>query len=738
MPRLVEHRSSPANADLNREHYETQMLEVVELARSYSDRIDADEIYRGFEYAYDMHEGQVRKSGIPYIEHPLEVARILVHLKLDQDTIVAGLLHDVVEDCADRGASLLRVTELFGTHVALLVDGVTKIGGLKFKSSEHQQSVNYRKMLLSISQDVRVIFVKFADRLHNMRTIGVLRKDKAERIARETLEVYAPLANRFGIGSIKWELEDLCLKVIEPEFYDDLVAKIEMKREERQELIEDALAPIRKRLEDYGLKNYKIFGRPKHFYSIYNKIHKRQKSFEEILDLFATRILVDNIGDCYFALGVVHNLYTPIHDRFSDFIATPKSNGYQSLHTKVVGPRGRTLEVQIRTHDMNRIAEYGLAAHWLYKEGAKSHDENMDVFFGWIKHVLEEDSLGDPSKEFLDNFKINLYQEDIFVFSPGGDLFKLQRGSSPIDFAFAIHTTVGLTCIGAKVDSKIVPLDFELTSGVTVEVITSKNQKPSIDWLQIVKTNKARSRIKRWLRESQYVQSLELGNEVLRKEFQKNDLKMDSKDLESVAQSLGFHNADKMMVAVGNGDLPVANITRKLIPEEEEQKDNLLSRIFKRGKPVSSAAINIQGLGDMVVHFSKCCQPLPGDDIVGFIVSGAGVKVHRRTCPNINQLLSQPEKLIDVEWDSDRNQHFNSRIMLVATERRNLIRDISDILAKMDVNIIQFTMRKQDELAIGKFVLEVKNLGHLSSILKKLRSLKKVIRVIRHDSGTDW
>ncbi len=738
VPRLIEHNSPPDGAVLNREHYETELGEILGQVEQYTDRVDHGELRRAFEFAYLMHEGQARKTGDPFIEHPIQVLRILTHLKMDQDTLVAGLLHDTLEDCQDKGATLPRITERFGEHVAMLVDGVTKIGDLKIKSFEHQQSVNYRKMLLSMSRDIRVIFVKFADRVHNMRTIEALRKEKAERIARETLEIYAPLAHRFGMGSIKWELEDHCLKVLEPDFYQDLVDKISLGLEEREQVIEEAVAPIRRRLSDYGIEDFHIFGRPKHFYSIYHKIHKRQKSFEEILDLFAIRILVNRVEDCYFALGVVHNIYTPIHERFSDYIATPKSNGYQSLHTKVVGPRGRTLEVQIRTREMNKVAEYGLAAHWIYKEGVDT-DEQLDRFFSWIKQVLEEDSLEGSSREFLEGFKINLYQDDIFVFSPRGDLFKLPKGSTPVDFAFAVHTNVGLQCIGAKVDKKIVPLDHEMSSGCTVEVLTSKKQKPSVDWLRYVRTPKARSRIKRWLRESQWQQSLELGEEVLKKELEKAGRTLKEVDLGAVAQSMGYSDRDKLLAAVGAGDQTVPAVLRKILPADDPQQEGLLSRIFRRGgKPPPSSAINIQGMGDMVINFAKCCQPLPGDEIVGFIVSGKGVKVHRRNCPNISQLISKPERLVDVQWDSHRDQHFNSRIILVANDRRNLLRDISDALAKLDVNIQQFTMRRQDDLAIGRFVLEVKNLGQLTSILKKLRSLPKVIRVERHDHGADW
>jgi GTP pyrophosphokinase len=737
MPRLAEHEHAPADGALDRAHFDQEMERVLEIGREYLPAGAEERIHAAYAFAYEMHDGQLRSSGLPYIDHPVQVARILAHLKMDPDTLVAGLLHDTVEDCADKGVTHELLAERFGEHVAMLVDGVTKIGDLKFRSFEHQQSVNYRKMLLSMSRDIRVIFVKFADRLHNMRTLDGLRPEKAERIASETLEVYAPLAHRFGMGSIKWELEDLSLKILEPAFYQELVEKIELKREEREQVIEEAVAPLRQRLSDYGLRNFRIFGRPKHFHSIWEKIHKRQKTFEEILDLFAVRILVEKVEDCYFALGVVHNQYQPIHERFSDYIATPKTNGYQSLHTKVVGPRGRTLEVQIRTAEMHRVAEYGLAAHWIYKEGGSS-DEQLDQFFAWIKQVLSEESLEESSKEFLEGFKINLYQDEIFVFSPKGDLYKLPRGSTAIDFAFAVHTNVGLTCIGAKENGRIVPLDQALSSGSTVEIITSKTPSASLDWLRIVRSTKARGRIKRWLKESQWQQSVELGEEVLRREAEKAGVPLKSPEIDGALAALGYPTREKGLAAIGSGDLPVANLMRRIAPQEKAPAEGLLTRIFRRGGRGTDNAVRIQGMGNMVIQFARCCQPLPGDEIVGFIVTGRGVKVHRRNCTNISQMLLHPDRVVEVSWESQRDAQFNARVRLVAKDRRQLIRDITDALSKLDVNILQFTMRRQDDLAIGRYVLEVKDLGHLTQILKRLRAVPKVILVERHDQGADW
>lgn len=699
--------------------------------------IDRADVLRAFEFAWKAHDGQLRKSGEPYIAHPVEVLRILTRQRMDQDTLIAGLLHDTVEDC--EGVELTDLVAGFGEHVAVIVDGVTKIGGLKFASTEHRQSVNYRKMLLSMSRDIRVIFVKFADRLHNMRTIDSLPKHKAERIARETLEVYAPLAHRFGMGSIKWELEDLCLKVIEPEFYDELVEKIDLKRDQRQEVIDLAIKPLKEKLETYGVK-HRIFGRPKHFYSIWSKIHQRHKTFEEILDLFAIRIIVERLEDCYFVLGTVHNIYTPITDRFSDYVATPKSNGYQSLHTKVIGPGGRTLEIQIRTEEMNRVAEFGLAAHWIYKEGG-DRDRQLSEFFSWIKQVLDENSSETGTEDFLEGFKINLYQDDIFVFSPKGDLYKLPKGATPIDFAFAVHTSVGLTCSGARVDRRMVTLDTPLTSGSIVEITTTKNQHPSQDWLRIAVTNRARSKIRRWLKERRWHESRDLGEEIFRKELERNQVAAKEVNITDLAQSMGFKGVEQLYAAIGAGDVTMPTVMRKVLPENEENaQQTLLRRLFRRDdkRKTRRSAVRISGLNNMVVQFGRCCQPLPGDEIVGFVATGQGVKIHRANCANVSQMVGKSERQVEVEWDSERSDSFNSRLMLVATDRKSLIHDISEALAKLDVNISQFTMKRQEELAIGRIVIEVKNLSQLQQIINKLKSIPKVIRVDRHDQSADW
>ncbi|MCA9783777.1 MAG: bifunctional (p)ppGpp synthetase/guanosine-3',5'-bis(diphosphate) 3'-pyrophosphohydrolase [Calditrichaeota bacterium] len=717
--------------------YRRAVEEIVSSPPESGPSFDPAEVLRAFEFAYKAHDGQVRRSGEPYIGHPIEVLRILVRQRMDQDTLIAGLLHDTVEDC--ESVELTDIVSEFGEHVAVIVDGVTKIGGLKFASTEHRQSVNYRKMLLSMSRDIRVIFVKFADRLHNMRTIDHLSTEKSDRIARETLDVYAPLAHRFGMGSIKWELEDLCLKVLEPEFYNELVEKIDLKREQREEVIELAIRPLREKLVSYGVA-HRIFGRPKHFYSIWNKIHQRHKTFEEILDLFAIRIIVERLEDCYFALGTVHNIYNPIADRFSDYVATPKSNGYQSLHTKVVGPGGRTLEIQIRTEEMNRVAEFGLAAHWIYKEGG-DRDRQLNEFFTWIKQVLDENAPEASSDEFLEGFKINLYQDDIFVFSPKGDLYKLPKGATPIDFAFAVHTNVGLNCSGARVDRRMVPLDTELTSGSIVEILTSKTQRPSQDWLRIATTNRARSKIRRWLKERRWHESRDLGEEMFRRELERNQLVAKEVNATDLAQSMGYKAVDQLYAALGAGDVTMPTVMRKVIPEDADAvQQTLLRRLFRRSdkrKPRRSA-VRISGLQNMVVQFGRCCQPLPGDEIVGFVATGQGVKIHRANCANVSQMVGKSERQVDVEWDSERNDTFNSRLMVVATDRKSLIHDISDTLAKLDVNISQFTMKRQEELAIGRIVIEVKNLSQLQSIINKLKAIPKVIRVDRHDQSADW
>ncbi|RMF65592.1 MAG: bifunctional (p)ppGpp synthetase/guanosine-3',5'-bis(diphosphate) 3'-pyrophosphohydrolase [Calditrichaeota bacterium] len=690
---------------------------------------DTDLLLRAFDFSFHSHKDQLRKSGAPYFEHCLEVAKILNELKMDSTTIAGGLLHDVAED---TGYTIQDVEERFGAQVALLVDGVTKISELKFDSLEQRQAENFRKMIISMVKDIRVIMIKFADRLHNMRTIEYLPKRKQERIAIETRDVYAPLAHRLGIAKIKWELEDLVLKTLDPRAYWELVQKIADKREERERYIRRVTGPIRRELRESGIKAT-ITGRPKHFYSIYGKMQRRQLPFEQIYDLLAIRIIVQKVEDCYFALGIVHNLYNPVQERFKDYIATPKTNFYQSLHTTVIGPDGKMVEIQIRTEDMHRTAEEGIAAHWRYKEGKMKEDE-LDKHLSWLRQMLElQQETKDPS-EFMENLRIELFQDEVFVFTPKGDLLKLPLHSTPIDFAFAVHTDIGLHCIGAKVNGRLVPLNYELKSGDSVEILTSPNQKPNPDWIKFVKTSKARSRIKRWFKESFFEQSLKLGEEMLVKHLKRAGLKRENVDLEEVAQSLNFQNAKQLLASIGSGDTSVHSVVNRIAPEKVRFKDrSLINKLMRR----SSEGIRVQGLDNLMISFGGCCQPLPGDNILGFVTKGRGIVVHRSDCRNIINMIEDPDRRIEVEWDVDKDKHFMVRLQLIGEDRKHFLRDVSEAISQTDTNIVSIEMKTDNALVHSTIYLQVRNLQHLSRILKRMRRVKGVISVERLNGAVD-
>ena len=536
---------------------------IIRRLRRYLKTVDQKLLEKAFIFARDAHKDQLRKSGDPYFSHPLEVAKILTELKMDYVTVAGGFLHDVVED---TGISIDEVTEQFGPEVALLVDGVTKISELKFDSVEKRQAENFRKMILSMVKDIRVILIKFADRLHNMRTLNYLPERKQRRIAIETRDVYAPLAHRLGIAKVKWELEDLALKVLKPEIYWDLSKSVSDSREKREAYIRSVTIPIRRQLKNANIKA-KITGRPKHLYSIQQKMEVRQKTFEEIYDLLAIRIIVKKMEDCYFVLGLVHSLFTPVQERFKDYIATPKSNMYQSLHTTVISNEGKKVEVQIRTEEMHRTAEEGIAAHWRYKEG-KTRADDLDKHLSWLREVLEWQYDTKDPVEFMENLRIDLFHDEVFVFTPRGDLFKLALGSTPVDFAFAVHTDIGLHCMGAKVNGKIVPLNYQLKSGDSVEILTSSNQTPNPGWMKFTKTSKARSKIKRWLRESLFEESCKLGEEILHKKLKKYNLKYDEKSMLELSQSYGYEELQLFYAAVGSGDISLQSLRKKIVPEE--------------------------------------------------------------------------------------------------------------------------------------------------------------------------
>jgi guanosine-3',5'-bis(diphosphate) 3'-pyrophosphohydrolase len=716
--------------------YDAKFKTVLRNISKYNRNADINTITRAYDFSISAHKDQRRYSGEPYFEHIINVAEILAELKMDSTTISAGLLHDVVED---TGIHLDDVEKNFGKEIAQLVDGVTKISELRFESKEERQAENYRKMLLSMVQDVRVIIIKFADRLHNMRTLEHVPEKKRKRIAIETRDVYAPLAHRFGIAKIKWELEDLVLKHLDEDSYNLLNRKINQKREEREKYIKIVTNPIIKELRKVKIKA-SVTGRPKHFYSIYNKMQKRNKSFEEIYDLLAIRIIVNKIEECYYTLGIVHNLYMPVYDRFKDYIAMPKINGYQSLHTTVVGPQGKMVEIQIRTHEMHNTAEIGIAAHWIYKEG-KADDQKIERHMIWLRNLVSQQMEEEDPSDFMENLKIDLFQDEVFVFSPKGDLFKLPRGSTPVDFAFAIHTDIGLHCIGAKVNGRIVPLKSILKSGDQIEILTSANQEPHQDWLSFVKTAKARQWIKKYIREIQHTQTLKLGEEIITKYLKKYDLSIDSSEFTEVIPRLGFKNLNNLLLVLGRGEYTTENITKKLFPTElpEKKKESFFTKKFKSAR--YDTGIKVQGINHVLINFGKCCQPVPGDKIIGFITKGRGITIHRIDCKNMFKYIHSDSKgkgsnenLIDVSWDIKKDQDFQVHLSVLSEDRRELFGDVAQVIAKSDTNILALEFKVEDSLVRGNLVVEVKDLYHLTKVIHGIRKVNGVIAVDRVDS----
>lgn len=699
------------------------LAEFIIKIESFNANVGIPLLRRAYEFSDQAHKGQYRESGDPYVEHCLEVAFILAEQHMDSATIAAGLIHDVVEE---TDVSIEQIRKEFGDEIADLVDGVTHMSGVEFKSTEEKQVDYYRKMLLSMAKDIRVIIIKLGDRLHNMRTLEALDQEKRKRISQETLDVYAPLAHRFGMSRIKDELEDLSLKYLNPEVYQEIFKKLNVTGEEMEAYINEVTRPLKKELEENGIKA-EISGRAKHFYSIYRKMVSRRKPFEEIDDLIAIRIIVNSEAEGYQTLGIVHSLWIPVAERFDDYIATPKSNMYQSLHTTLIGPRGKMVEIQIRTYRMHRTAEYGVAAHWLYKEGRKEPDES-DKQMIWLREVLEwQKDLTNPS-EFLEYLKIDLFHDDIFVFTPKGDLKPLSKDSTPLDFAYAVHSDVGNRCIGAKVDGKIVPLNAVLKSGDRVEILTSPHQTPSQDWLKIVRTSRARSKIRRWLKQKGYEDSLRLGKEIFEKELKKNNIKLSQQEMDDLATSLSFSDTDSMYASLGNGDISIKQILAKLLPAEGE-KITVVKKFL--GKARGRTGIKIQGMGNLMFRFAQCCQPLPGEEIVGFITKGRGVSIHRSDCPNALQMTVENDRGVDVEWDVEKDQSFLVWLEVTVEDRKGLLHDIAEAIADAGTNIRGAEIKPSEPPTHGSLLIEVKNLKHLNRTIKKIKRVKGVIRVER-------
>ncbi|MDX1624682.1 MAG: bifunctional (p)ppGpp synthetase/guanosine-3',5'-bis(diphosphate) 3'-pyrophosphohydrolase [Gemmatimonadota bacterium] len=697
----------------------------------YEDRLDLEVVERAYAASERAHGGQKRLSGEPFVSHAAEIARIMLDLNLvDTSTIAAALLHDVVED---TDVTVEEIEAEFDDEIAQLVDGLTKIGHLTFRSREERQVENYRKLLLSMARDIRVVMIKLADRLHNMRTLEYLPDEKRRRIARETRDIYAPLAHRFGMATVRWELEDLAFKFLEPEGYRELVKKVRDKRKERERQIAAIADPLEESLEAAEVEA-EITGRPKHLWSIYKKMKARGKPYEEIYDLLAIRVITETVRDCYHVLGIIHTLWNPIHDRFKDYIATPKSNMYQSLHTTVSGPGGRLYEIQIRTWDMHRTAEVGIAAHWKYKEGSPGTE--ADEKLAWFRQILEwQQDMTDP-EEFLEYLKVDLYKDEIFVFTPKGDLIQLPAGSTPIDFAFQVHSEVGMRCSGAKVNGRIVPLQRELSSGDTVEVLTNPNQRPSRDWLHFVQTSKARRLVRRTIREEERAASIALGEEMLEKELRRARTgKVDEEDLERVAERFSVGDVEELYAALGRGDLTLTQIWNELFPEEEEVErkppsafERLVEKI--KGRP---SGVKIQGVDNMMVRFSQCCQPIPGDPILGYITRGRGVSIHRSDCPNILNLTDAPERKIDVEWDTSGAQTFIVRLVVTGTDRRGLFADVAGAVSRTSTDIKSADLSVTETGIKGTFVVEVSDLDHLNRVVESMKSIDGILEVERRE-----
>ncbi len=726
-------RTMQALSPQNRNQYKKSFDNMIREIRSYVQNPNVELIRHAYQFAYEAHKHQLRKSGQPYFEHCLETAITLTELHMDPITIAAGFLHDIVED---TGIRIEEVKETFGEEISQLVDGVTKISELKFRTLAEEQAENFRKMIFSMARDLRVIVIKLADRLQNMRTIEYLPHEKAKRIALETREVYAPLAHRFGIARIKWELEDLSLKVLDPKAYEDLIRYVADRKEEREHYIRRVANPIRRELMKVEIQS-EITGRAKTLYSIYRKMKERNKSFEEIYDLLAIRIIVQKVDECYFALGIVHTLFTPIHDRFKDYIATPKLNMYQSLHTTVIGPEGKMVEIQVRTEEMHRVADIGIAAHWKYKERKKSEDE-LDRYSAWIREIIDwqKDTL-DP-EEYLDYLKTDLFISEVFVFTPKGDLLKLPIGSTPVDFAFAVHTDIGLHCIGAKVNGHIVALNTKLQSGDSVEIITSVNQRPSQDWITFIKSSKAKSNIKRWFKESQFQEAVRLGEEILIKGLKRYRIRRSKEQINKLAQHMGKSRIEQLYAELGQGSISVQKVLEQLAPQKilsstESEKGNVIERLISRAKG-SPEGIRVQGVDNLLIRFAQCCHPVPGDSIVGFISKGRGIIIHRRDCINALKLMEKPERNIEVTWDVDGEEAFIVRLRILATEKKDFLKDVAGVLSAMDTNIIKVDMNTENMIITSYMILEVKNLVHLTQIIQKLYHIKGILSVQRESS----
>lgn len=717
--------------------------QLLEKAGVYIRQPDLLRIREAYDFADQAHHGQTRKSGEPYILHPLAVADIVVNMQMDTMSIIAALLHDVVEDTT---VSLDQIRERFGDNCAMLVDGLTKLERIQFRSKEEQQNENYRKMFIAMAQDIRVIVIKLADRLHNMRTLKYQSEESQRRIAYETLEIFCPIANRLGISAIKWEMEDIALRYLNPQQYYRIANLMHKKRAEREQFIDNVIERISEKLSEMGV-HADLSGRPKHIYSVFKKMTTKNKQFNEIYDLLAIRIIVDNIKDCYATLGIIHTLWKPMPGRFKDYIAMPKANMYQSLHTTVVGPNGEPTEVQIRTSDMHRTAEFGIAAHWAYKEGNNANG-NLEDKITFFREILELQNEAKDASEFVESLKMDFFSDLVFVFTPKGEVIELPAGSVPLDFAYRIHTEVGNRTIGSKVNGRIVPLDYRLKTGDIVEIMTSKHSYgPSQDWLKIAQSSHARSKIKQWFKKEKREENMEKGRENLERELKRMGIEpsawMSDDKLQEVATKFAFHDVDDMLSAIGFGGITAAQVctrlTEKLRKEQEEAKLLELTSELKEIKPAAERknrptnGVRVKGIDNLLVRFARCCNPVPGDEIIGYVTRGRGVSIHRTDCPNIPSGEGEEQaRVIEVEWEEEVEANYSVDIEITGHDRNGLMNEVLQAISESKTSLAAVTGRSdKNKMAMMHITILIRNTDHLHSVVERIKRVKDVYTVHR-------
>ncbi len=703
---------------------------LIDRVFSYNSEANTDLLRRAYAYSNEAHFKQRRKGGNPYIEHPLAVAGILCDMKMDTNSIAAGLLHDTVED---TGTTAEDIKGLFGEDIAFLVDSMTKLSRMEFKTTEDAQAENFRRMFLAMAEDMRVILIKFADRLHNMRTLEYLPESRRKKIARETMDIYAPLANRLGIGWLKSEFEDLSFKFIMPETYRELEQKVAKKRDEQEGYLFEVLKIVEAHLKAASIPG-RVFGRVKHFYGIYQKMQKQKISFELVYDVIAIRIITDTPGNCYAVLGLIHSLWTPVPGRFKDFVGAPKSNLYQSLHSTIIGPKGERVEFQIRTDEMDRIAEEGIAAHWKYKE--KGRGEKIDdKYFSWLREFVKSQKDTPDAIEFLEAVKGNIAPVVVYVFTPEGDIVELPLGATPVDFAYSIHTEVGHQCTGAKVNRRIVPLRYKLQNGDTIEIITSHGHTPSRDWLKFVKTQRAKARIKQWLKIEERKKGLALGQELLERALRKNNLSpllAKSKEILEAAKPFRIRNHDDLHVAIGYGRLSVHKLINSLLPDSETAEEDLVTAKKEKKQAEDSKGIKIMGVDNIMFHRSKCCYPLPGDKVTGFVTRGRGVSIHTVNCSTLDTHTIDADRLVDVEWAGDGEATYSVKVQVLTVDKRGLLAELSAVLSTFNVNISHLeASTTHEKQALFNFILEIRDRKQLDETMKKMYQISGVIEVRR-------